>query len=101
MKGGLIMNKTNNENKKACEYDVKVVRAKEFDGGSVSFDLVVNGINIYGLWYREYTNKKGEEGNLISFPSRKGNDDKYYNHCWFPIDNDIKADIIDQLVKLV
>lgn len=93
--------KKTNESNKAFEYDVKVVRAKEFDDGSVSFDLVVNGINIYGLWYREYTNKKGEEGSLISFPSKKGKDDKYYNHCWFPIDEDLKASIIKQLEKLV
>lgn len=82
-------------------YDVKVTRAKEFKEGQVTFDAVVNGVTIYGMWYREGKNKKGEDYQLISFPSHKGNDDKYYNYAWFKIEDDVKADIIDQLQKLV
>ena len=82
-------------------YDVKVTRAKEINDNSVVFDMVVNGVTIYGCWYREGTSKKGDEYQMISFPSHKGGDDKYYNHCWFKIEDDVKADIIDQLQKLV
>lgn len=86
---------------KEMQYDVKVTRAKEFDGGAVTFDMVVNGITVYGCWYREGQDKNGKEYEIISFPSQKGKDGKYYNHVWFKVDDDTKADIIDQLQKLV
>ena len=84
----------------ANNYDVKVTRAKEFDNGSVAFDMVVNGVTIYGCWYRE-GEKDGKEYEIINFPSQKGKDDKYYNIAWFKIDDDLKSDIIAQLQKLV
>ena len=87
--------------KDATGYDVKVTRAKEFKEGQVTFDCVVNGVTIYGMWYREGTSKDGNDYQIISFPSQKGKDDKYYNHAWFKIEDDVKADIIDQLQKLV
>lgn len=91
------MKKSNQESKK---YEVKVTRAKEVKEGSVAFDMEVNGITIYGCWYNEYKTKEGKDGTLISFPSYK-NKDKYYNHVWFPISNELKADIIAQIEKLV
>ena len=84
----------------ANNYDVKVTRAKEFDNGSVAFDMVVNGVTIYGCWYRE-GEKDGKEYEIINFPSQKGKYDKYYNIAWFKIDDELKADIIAQLQKLV
>lgn len=84
----------------ANNYDVKVTRAKEFDNGSVAFDMVVNGVTIYGCWYRE-GEKDGKEYEIINFPSQKGKDDKYYNIAWFKIDDELKSDIIAQLQKLV
>ena len=91
--------KKNNETK--VTYDVKVTRAKEFNEGTVTFDIYVNGIAIYGMWYREGKDKIGNEYQMISFPSHKGGDDKYYNYAWFKVEDDVKADIIDQLQKLV
>lgn len=82
-------------------YDVKVTRAKEVQEGQVVFDMVVNGVTVYGCWYREGTSKKGEPYQMVSFPSQKGSDGKYYNHCWFKIEDDVKANIIEQLEKLV
>ena len=93
MKGSTKKNETN--------YDVKVTRAKEVKEGQVVFDMVVNGITIYGCWYREGTSKKGEPYQMISFPSQKADNGKYYNHCWFKIEEDVQSDIIDQLQKLV
>ena len=91
------MKKSNQESKK---YDVQVTRAKEVKEGSVAFDMEVNGITIYGCWYNEYKTKEGKDGTMISFPSYK-NQDKYYNHVWFPISAELKADIIVQIEKLV
>ena len=81
-------------------YDVKVTRAKEMDNGNFSFDMVVNGVTIYGCWYLEGTSKDGKDYQMISFPSQKGKDGKYYSHAWFKID-DVKDDIIAQLQNLV
>lgn len=76
------------------EYNVSVKRAKEFDNG-IALDLIVNGVNIYGCWYRTYEDrdKPGEERSFIAFPSRKGNDGKYYQYAWFPIDDVLLTDI--------
>jgi hypothetical protein len=84
-------------------YDVKVLKAKEIKEGNVVFDMAVNGVIIYGCWYKEGTSKKnGEEYHLISFPSQKSQKDgKYYSHCWFKIEDDVKQEIIDQLQALV
>lgn len=91
------MKKPNQESKK---YDVQVTRAKEVKDGSVAFDMEVNGITVYGCWYNEYKTKEGKDGTLISFPSYR-NENKYYNHVWFPISKELKDDIIAQIEKLV
>lgn len=91
--------KKTNENK--IEYKVTVLKAKEVKKGRVAFDMEVNGIKIYNCWYTEYTNKEGKEGTMISFPSYQGNNKQYYNHAWFPISAEVKADIVSQLEKLV
>ena len=91
---------TKKENVSVFGYDVKVTRAKEIKEGQVVFDMVVNGITIYGCWYRE-GNKNGQDYTMISFPSQKAENGNYYNHCWFKIEDDVKANIIEQLQKLV
>lgn len=92
------MKKSNHESK---NYDVKVTRAKEIKEGKVTFDCEVNGIKIYSCWYNEYKTKDGKDGTMLSFPSYKGSDGNYYNYVWFPISQDLKADIIAQIEKLV
>lgn len=82
-------------------YDVKVTRAKEIKEGQVAFDMVVNGVTIYGCWYREGKGKDGNEYQIISFPSQKADNGKYYNHCWFKIEDSLKEDIVAQLQKIV
>lgn len=87
--------------KEANTYDVKVTRAKETKEGQVVFDMIVNGVNIYSCWYREGKDKNGKDYTMISFPSQKADNGKYYNHCWFKIEDDLKEEIIAQLQKLV
>lgn len=87
--------------KEANTYDVKVTRAKEIKEGQVVFDMIVNGVNIYSCWYREGKDKNGKDYTMISFPSQKADNGKYYNHCWFKIEDDLKEEIIAQLQKLV
>lgn len=87
--------------KETVKYEVKVLKSKEVKEGRVSFDMSVNGITIYGCWYVEYTNKEGKEGTMISFPSYKGGNDKYYNHVWFPISKELQEDIENQIRKVL
>lgn len=93
------MKKQNDENK--AEYKVIVLKAKEIKDGRVTFDCEVNGIKLYSCWYNEYTTRDGKDGTMLSFPSYKGSDGKYYNYVWFPISKELKADIIAQIEKLV
>ena len=82
-------------------YEVEVKRAKEFPSGDIAIDLEVNGVTIYGCVYKSGTNKDGKEYSFVSFPSKKGSDDKYYNHAWFKIDDDLLKDIESQIEKLI
>ena len=68
---------------------IEVLRAKDFTKDdakenecSIVFDMKVNGVTIYGCWYRTGSDKKGEDYEMVSFPSQKGKDGKYYNHAY-------------------
>lgn len=82
-------------------YNTKVLKARQINDNTASFDLKVNGVTIYGMIYREYTNSTGEEGTMISFPSRKGSDEKYYAHAFFPITLEMKNKIINDVIHIL
>lgn len=89
-------------------FNVKVTKAhylkNEENEQVISFDMVVNHINIYGAIYRAGTSKKGKEYEFISFPAREGTgkyEGKYYNHCYFTIGEVLMEDIKEQIVKVV
>lgn len=89
---------------KEATFVATVKRVKDFtkDGNiSVTFDMEVNGIMIYGLWYREGTSKEGKGYEMISFPSHKGNDDKYYNYAYFKISKELQEDIVNQIQNML
>lgn len=81
--------------------EAKVLRAHEFENGNVSFNMEVNGIQIYNCMYLEGTTKDGKEYEMIAFPQTKGKDGKYYNNVWFPISDELKDNIVKQLSDLV
>lgn len=82
--------------------DIKVDRAKNFDT-SISFDVTLFGcVKIYGLTYRTYTDKNsGEEKGIISFPSKKGKDEKYYNHVYFFVTDEVLAKCEKEIEALI
>ena len=91
---------------KRVEYDVNVLRAKDFTENSkldtnVAFDMEVNGIKIYGCWLKEGTGKDGKEYSLISLPSQKGKDGNYYSVAWFPISKELTKEIRKQIVNML
>lgn len=81
-------------------YNIKVTRAKELEN-VIMFDMEANGVMIYGMAYRSGKTKEGKDYTLVSFPSRKGNDGKYYNHVWFKITDEMLSDIEKQIEALI
>ena len=83
------------KNKKDFLKVIKVTRAHQFDDGSIAIDLDVNGVSIYNAVLRE-----GKNGMFVSWPSRKGKDNKYYSHVFVKLSEaDIKS-IIEQVEEL-
>ena len=85
----------NKENVKA-NYEVSILRAHELDASNIAFDMEVNGVKIYGCFYKE-GKTKGKEWSFISFPSEKCKDGNYYNKAYFPIDDELKEDILAKI----
>lgn len=93
-------------------YSIQVTRARIVKDGLCFFDMVVNGVTIYGCTARDYRNAEGKEGTMISLPSYKGTDKDgkeivkdgkpvYYNHVFFPMSAAARADILKQIESLV
>lgn len=96
------------EQAQAQALEIEVLRAKDFTKDdakenecSIVFDMKVNGVTIYGCWYRTGSDKKGEDYEMVSFPSQKGKDGKYYNHAYVQLqqsDIDLIAKAIDSML---
>lgn len=71
--------------------NAEVTRANQVND-TVFFDMVVNGVTIYGCKVVE-----GSKGDFISFPSHKGKDGKYYNHAWVKLSDEDTKKIIAQV----
>lgn len=82
--------------KKSADYTVTVLRAHQFNGGNIVFDIQVNGVKIYGMKYIE-----SKKGSFISFPQYKGADGKYWSHAYFEITEEIQSDIEKQIEALL
>ena len=81
------------------KYKIEVTRAHEFKSGDISFDMKVNGVQIYNCVYMNESKKVKEP--FVSFPSRKGSDDKYYSYVWFKISDDTLAEIEKEIEALI
>lgn len=78
---------------KVTQADVDHVRAVEFDGKvQVFFSLTLNGVSINNCRVVE-----GKAGDFIGFPSRKGNDGKYYKHVYANISPEDSKAILDKV----
>ena len=93
--------KKQEEKKQEEKHEIKVTRAHELEK-CIMFDMVVNGITIYGCNYKELEKKDGSGSFVkIGFPSKKGKDDKYYNEVYFPVSEDDIATIEKQIEALI
>lgn len=79
---------------KKYDYDIEVTRAKECVNGNISFDMIVNGVSIFGCFHKELQRKDGSGTfSKIDFPSRKDDQGKYHNVAFFYIDADTMSKI--------
>ena len=94
------------EEVKAQDLTIKVTRAKDFtqdgaDGCCIAFDMEVNGVTIYGNYYREGKKKDGSDYAMVSFPSRKDDKGKYWNHAYVKLTDAQIEDISKQIENLI
>lgn len=82
--------------KETTEVIAQVTRAKQFSDGGVVFDMVVNGVSIYGCRVVE-----GEKGDFISFPAHKATDGKYYSHAYINLSADDTKNIVKQVEEMI
>lgn len=94
-------NTGNAEQKKAENHVIKVTRAREFENGGLVFDMVVNGVMIYGCQWVE-GEKNGREYAFVSFPSRQSKkDQKYYNIAYVKLTDEDTKNIESQIDALL
>lgn len=84
--------------------EIKVLKVRPVNDTTYAIDIEVNGIKIYGCFYREGV-KDGKEWSLISLPSTKGQDKdgntKYYDIVWFPISKEMVQDVAKQIESML
>ena len=83
------------ENDVNVQIDAKVTRANQVKD-TVYFDVVINGVTIYGCKVIE-----GSKGDFVSFPSHKGKDDKYYNYAYIKLSDEDTKNIISQVEEML
>ena len=87
----------NKSTEKAREYmkvdSFKIIRAHEFDNGNVSFDMLINGVQIYRL---SVVSAKDSDRQFIGFPSYQSNG-KWYNYVYLPLSEEDSDRIIDEV----
>lgn len=101
----MAINRKNNTEKKeeARAYTVKVERVREIAGkrDSYRFNLLVNGVFLNGMKYITYAGKDGKDEAFIGFPNYKGSDDKYYNICYFPVNDPEYRSVFEDIERQI
>lgn len=77
------------------QINAKVTRANQVEN-TVYFDVVINGVTIYGCKVIE-----GKNGDFVSFPSHKGKDGKYYNHAYIKLSEEDTDAIVKQVEEML
>lgn len=94
-----MRNRTNNAtgNKERTFTKVEsfsVKNSREWDNGSVTTTLTLNGITIYNVRIMQTHDSNHE---FLSFPSRKGNDGKYYPYVYVSLSDEDTEKIIEAI----
>lgn len=95
-----MRNRTNNAQEKtpAREFtkveSFSVKNSCEWDSGVVTTTLTLNGITIYNVRIMQTHDGNHE---FLAFPSRKGNDGKYYPYVYVSLSDEDTAKIIEAI----
>lgn len=83
--------------------EIEVLRASVVNDTTVAFDCKVRGIILKGFFLRICTSKEtGEEFKIISKPSKKGSDGKYYDQVIIPgFTKEVQDIIIERVESLL
>ena len=90
------MKKQNTQTEEVNEIDVlsfEVSRVNQYKD-TVFFDLTINGIKTYGC-----TVVEGKKGDFISFPSKKGQDGKWYSIVYARLSSSDQEKILAEVEK--
>ena len=71
-----------------------VKNSHEWAGGAVTTTLTLNGITIYNVRIMQTHDGNHE---FLAFPSRKGNDNKYYPYVYVALSDEDTAKIIEAI----
>lgn len=85
---------SNNERTFTKVDSFRVLSAREWDSGDVTAIITLNGVTIYNV--RIMQTKDGNH-EFLSFPSRKGNDGKYYPYVYAALSDEDTAKIIEAI----
>lgn len=94
-----MRNRTNNANATANKErtytkveSFSVKNSREWEGGAVTTTLTLNGVTIYNVRIMQTHDSNHE---FLAFPSRKGNDGKYYSYVYVSLSDEDTEKIIE------
>ena len=98
--------KTEEKAEQAQALAIEVLRAHDLtkddqEGCNIAVDLKINGVTVYGCFYREGKDKKGNDYSMVSFPSHQGKDGKYYNYAYVKLTDEDVEKISKDIEKLL
>lgn len=98
--------KTEEKAEQAQALAIEVLRAHDLtkddqEGCNIAVDLKINGVTIYGCFYREGKDKKGNDYSMVSFPSHQGKDGKYYNYTYVKLTDEDVEKISKDIEKIL
>lgn len=98
--------KTEEKAEQAQSLAIEVLRAHDLtkddqEGCNIAVDLKINGVTVYGCFYREGKDKKGNDYQMVSFPSHQGKDGKYYNYAYVKLTDEDVEKISKDIEKLL
>lgn len=93
-----MRNRTNNASNKERTYtkveSFSVKNSREWEGGAVTTTLTLNGVTVYNVRIMQTRDNNHE---FLAFPSRKGNDGKYYPCVYVSLSDEDAEKIIEAI----
>lgn len=95
-----MRNRTNQETANTTEKtytkveSFSVRNSREWEKGNVTSTVTINGVTVYNVRIQQTKDGNHE---FLAFPSRKGNDGKYYPYVYIALSDEDTAKIIEAI----